>query len=503
MSLKYYDTNLLTNIADAIRQQEGTNNLMTVESMPNHIENIPTGGSFKYMSFAEYPNFYINDEDIDFDVNKAYATMEGRLFYNCRNLKSIPNSINIHNFSNLSNALFRTAIFNIYDIAGDYPNLVNGSNFYWVNYVKDSLRPAVGNMNVHFNLPKAEDLSYFLHIENQQAIQPGQNWVLDIQAPNAKVYDTTVYISEGSFFYTNNTNVQWNLTLNMPNLTKFSNFFTGFKIFNIASANSWNKLYTILNNLTANVTDASCMFTFFNCGSNGKLPNINTAKFTNVFNMFYGCNISTAAKFSNFNNWDLNNVINADQMFYSVGNLLNVATLNLYMENCVSANYFFGYWYGTHTRHVINLPNCKYASRMFANCMNMTVFPNVYLPNLEDCSSFFNGSRNIKDIPEGFITSNKVTNMDSMFAYCNNLTNESLVNIAKWIVTLNLQNQTSYPNIKALDGYYSYRVINNLTGDSYYKYQYGPLYGSNKKINTATVGSDLVNQLREAGWTVS
>ena len=202
MSLKYYDTNLLTNIADAIRQQEGTNNLMTVESMPNHIENIPTGGSFKYMSFAEYPNFYINDEDIDFDVNKAYATMEGRLFYNCRNLKSIPNSINIHNFSNLSNALYRTAIFNIYDIAGDYPNLVNGSNYYWVNYVKDSLRPAVGNMNVHFNLPKAENLSYFLHIENQQAIQPGQNWVLDIQAPNAKVYDTTVYISEGSFFCT-------------------------------------------------------------------------------------------------------------------------------------------------------------------------------------------------------------------------------------------------------------------------------------------------------------
>lgn len=501
MSLKYYDTNLLTNIADAIRQQEGTDNLMTVEAMPSHIENISTGGSFRWMSFEGFTGEHINDEDIDFDVEKSYMSMEGRLFCNCSNLRSIPNSINIHKYRNLSYAMYNVGMYNLYTVTGYYPNLVNGSHFYKVNYVIDGGRYN-GSMNLFFNLPNAIDLTQFFAFYNGQEIQPWSNWIINIQAPKAQIYDSTICTNCWSFGYLNNTIPQWNLVLNMPNLKQFSNFFNGFPQFNSASSNSWSKLYNILNSITANVTNASYMFSYFNTGSNGYLPNINTSKFEDVSNIFYYSNITGSYRFSNFYNWDLSNVKIADNMFRSAS-FVNNFSLNIYLPNCVSANYMFHYYSGTRYSHNINLPNCVSASHLLYDADKLQDVPNLYLPNVVDCSYIFGIARNLKNVPENFISYEKVTNIEGIFEYCNNLTNESLTNIAKWLLNINTETLEDRENILNIPyGSWSYRVYNNARQESQYQYHNGIFYGSNKRLNVTTIGSDLVNQLKAKGWNL-
>ena len=66
-----------------------------------------------------------------------------------------------------------------------------------------------------------------------------------------------------------------------------------------------------------------------------------------------------------------------------------------------------------------------------------------------------------------------------MFAFCNNLDNNSLISIAKAFLTMT-NISTTYKNLS----------ISNI---------YGPFYYCNKQINVATVGQGLITQLQTAG----
>jgi hypothetical protein len=67
-----------------------------------------------------------------------------------------------------------------------------------------------------------------------------------------------------------------------------------------------------------------------------------------------------------------------------------------------------------------------------------------------------------------------------MFRQCNNLTNESLQSIAKMLINTPLV---------------TYKNLNNQNS-------YSPLYVTNKIMNEATIGADLVAQLQNHGWTL-
>ena len=73
-----------------------------------------------------------------------------------------------------------------------------------------------------------------------------------------------------------------------------------------------------------------------------------------------------------------------------------------------------------------------------------------------------------------------VTNVGMMFTGCNNLTNDSLISIAKMLVNASLV---------------TYKNLNSTNTNS-------PFYYCNKTINEATVGADLVAQLQNHGWTL-
>lgn len=518
MSLKYYDTSLLTNIANAIRQQEGTNNLMTVEAMPNHINNIETGGSFKWMTFEGYTGAAINEEDIDFDINKAYVNMEGRLFCYCGKLTNIPNSINIFNFRNLDYAFYGCELLNIYDITGTYPYLETARDFYKATlYNKNYYRDNSGKYNIVFNLPNAVDLTRFLHLKNVQLMN---GWTIEINAPNARIYDGSIVLNS-SFHYTNYSNPNWNLNLYMPNLTKLSNFFggNGLTIFNNASYRSCTKLYNLLNNISKNVTDASYMFYGFSAGNNGYLPNINTSKFEDVSHFLEAVtlNASNYTKYStNLAKMDFSNVIYADYFF---GNLtsniwVDTVALDINFPNAISAKGLFGAaWDGSisstsayrYLDRNIDLPKCKDLSYMFSVIRNLNDLPVPNAPVVEAVDYYAYGCYNLKNVPENFLP-NTVINLKGMFCYCNNLTNESLVNIAKWLLTLNTENIVDF-SVSSTSGmrflgstywtvnYNSWTGISERRGETIF-------YSCNKRINVATVGSDLVNQLTEAGWII-
>jgi hypothetical protein len=182
---------------------------------------------------------------------------------------------------------------------------------------------------------------------------------------------------------------------------------------------------------------------------------------------------------------------------------VNNYSLNIYLPNCISANSMFNYYRGTRYSHNINLPNCVSASSLFYQADHIQNVPNLYLPNVVDCSYIFGGARNLRNVPEDFIGYEKVTNIEGMFEYCNNLTNESLTNIAKWLLNINAETLEDRENIlNILYGSWTYRVYNTITGDGYYKYHDGIFYSSNKRLNVATIGSDLVNQLKEKGWNL-
>jgi hypothetical protein len=66
-----------------------------------------------------------------------------------------------------------------------------------------------------------------------------------------------------------------------------------------------------------------------------------------------------------------------------------------------------------------------------------------------------------------------------MFSYCNNLTDAALSNIGKIVLTMT--------NVTA--------TRKNLMNTN----QYSPLNYTNKQINVATVGQDLISQLTAAG----
>ena len=70
-----------------------------------------------------------------------------------------------------------------------------------------------------------------------------------------------------------------------------------------------------------------------------------------------------------------------------------------------------------------------------------------------------------------------------MLGGCNNFTTDGLVNLAK--LCLNMTNVSS-----------TYKNLSNYNQNS-------ALYPSNKQINVATVGQDLITQLQAAGWTTN
>ena len=153
--------------------------------------------------------------------------------------------------------------------------------------------------------------------------------------------------------------------------------------------------------------------------------------------------------------------------------------------------------------HNINLPNCVNASHFLYYADKLQNVPNLYLPNVVDCSFIFGSARNLKNVPENFIGYEKVTNIEGIFSYCNNLTNESLVNIAKWLLNINTETLEDRANILKLPyDSWSYYVYDNAIQEFRYQYHNGIFYGSNKRLNVATIGSDLYDQLRAKGWNI-
>ena len=142
---------------------------------------------------------------------------------------------------------------------------------------------------------------------------------------------------------------------------------------------------------------------------------LDTSKVTNMEDMFYNCKSLTTISLLN-----TSKVTNMNSMFQNCTSLTEIPLLN--------------------TSNVTNMGS------MFANCTNLTEIPLLDTSKVTDMISMFANCISLTTIP--LLDTSKVTSitgMDSMFADCTSLSDESLNNILAMC-----KNATSYTGTKTL-----------------------------------------------------
>ena len=92
---------------------------------------------------------------------------------------------------------------------------------------------------------------------------------------------------------------------------------------------------------------------------------------------------------------------------------------------------------------LINTSNVTNMNSMFSNCSNLTDIPQLNTSKVNDMSSMFFNCSSLTTIPE--LNTSNVINMTNMFSGCTNLSNETLNNILHMLI-----NATSYTGTKTL-----------------------------------------------------
>lgn len=129
------------------------------------------------------------------------------------------------------------------------------------------------------------------------------------------------------------------------------------------------------------------------------------------------------------------------RMFSSCTYLVTVGTLDL--RSCTNANQMFGSCDTLTEYDLINTSSLMLANSMFSQCRKLVALKLFNTSKVENFGLFAYNCPVLRDVP--IFDTSKATNMDNMFGYSNNLSNESLNNIMQMCI-----NATSYNKTKTL-----------------------------------------------------
>lgn len=345
-----------------------------------------------------------------------------------------------------------------------------------------------------------------------------------------KVVNDTFVRQSGSSY------LRWGAVNNIVNLNWNISFF---------DADTLSHALYAFNNLlfidTANwdvssIRDFSFLFTGCFKLQSLNVTNWNMSSAVNLSHMFSGCSNLQSL---NVANWNLHSAKDLSNMFYST----KIQDLNLFNWNISRANNLSWFLSGTQSWNIPNNWNISSVTNLyyaFSSCFYDTEILDFsdWKTNSLDCidgTFFFRPYLKILNVTNWNTSS--VFNMRTTFANCYNLTDLDVlnwntrlltnmcnmcrsdvalcnINISKW----NLSYVTNMRNaFFACDGLKSnpdslksiaqaLLTATNVPSTDKNLFQgnsMGPLYGCQGIINNTSVGTDLVAQLRAAGWIVS
>ena len=289
----------------------------------------------------------------------------------------------------------------------------------------------------------------------------------------------TIKVTNMAYMFQNCINLNTIPNIDMSNVTNMAYMF-----------HYTNNLYTIPNLDTSNV---NCMNGSFEYTNLVNLPNINTAKVTNMNRTFAGVKIDV----SDISNLNTSNVRYADEMFKgsaikSIPNIdmtniqfaYNMFNLCVYIEtisnlnicNAVGCSYMFVECYNLKEVSFENTSKIASAGVMFSRCNNLINVSNINLVNtvnvenmFRDCSNLisiqttnsdtprlnnienmFYECKSLVDVPQFNFTNVMYGKWSHAFSGCNNLSNESLSNIITSISAINA-NSAGYVGDRTLE----------------------------------------------------
>ena len=188
---------------------------------------------------------------------------------------------------------------------------------------------------------------------------------------------------------------------------------------------------------TSKVTNMDSMFQ--NCTNLTTIPLLNTSSVTNMDSMLANCTSLTTIPLL-----DTSKVTDMKYMFYNCTNLVEIPLLNT--SSVTYMNYMFNRCTNLTTIPLLNTSSVTNMGAMFQNCINLTEIPQLDTSEVTDMISMFANCTSLTTIP--LLDTSKVTSiigMDSMFADCTSLSDESLNNILAMCA-----NATSYTGTKTL-----------------------------------------------------
>lgn len=266
---------------------------------------------------------------------------------------------------------------------------------------------------------------------------------------------------------------------NLSNVTNLSYAFSQCHSLTTLDASQWQ---------TNNLKDTSYAFSDMYGGTNYlNLASWNMWKAENVEKMFFRCQ---GLKNLNVAWWEFGP--NVSNLSYFLANCFEMNNLNIQQwKTSYVQNFSHMLEYDTYLK-TLNMNDwltgwVNNISSMFCRCYNLTDVNvlNWNTTNFKDMSCMFQYCSKLRNINISKWNLCNVTNMRSAFSYCDGLSynTNSLKGIAQALLTAT--------NVPSTDK-------NLYIGNSM-----GPLYGCAGQINNTSVGTDLVTQLRAAGWSVS
>ena len=375
-----------------------TNNVINMSYMFRDCSNLTTVSNFNTSNVINiecmFYQCYSLKEVPNFDTSNV-INMRG-MFQSCDNLTSIPN-FNTNNVKYMGSAFLGC------------DNLTTMPNFNTNNVI---------NMSWTFANCKKIPGDIILNINN----------VIDI----AGTFDNCVSINTINITTANKLKNTYSAFSNCTNLTTISNFDTSSVVNAAFMFSCCDNITNIPNFNTINVTDMNCSFQA--CWKITEIPNFNTSNVTNMAYMFQYC-----PNLIEVPNFDTSNVRTMINMFKSCDNLITVPNFN---TNKVTNMAFML----TECVNLINIPNFDTSNvinmyGMFQTCRKLTEIFNFNTNKVTDMSNMFQWCYNLTTIPN--FNTNNVTNMRSMFSYCNNLQTIPNLNMTK---VSNIYNMFSYCN---------------------------------------------------------
>ena len=190
--------------------------------------------------------------------------------------------------------------------------------------------------------------------------------------------------------------------------------------------NNCNSLVSIPQLDTSNVTDMISMFN--NCNSLVSIPQLDTANVTNMNYMFYNCYSLVSIP-----QLDTSNVTNMSSMFYQCYSLASIPQLDT--SNVTNISYMFQVCYSLVSIPQLDTSNVTNMSSMFSNCRSLVAIPRLDTSKVTDMSSMFNNCyslthANIKNVKLAYQLNNSaLLSKESLLYLINNEAATSAITI--------------------------------------------------------------------------